>query len=172
MKTISKITIILLLTLVFISLNSNLKAQTYNAGLRGGLFNGIVLEKHTDELNLYGLLLSTRGNDTKLYLHKNKYIPCTEFNVENLYWYYGFGVQAGIDRVYTPMTDINNFIYYKYTNNISIGIHGDFGLEYHFTSIPLKIGIDYIPQFNVFGKSIVNFIVHDIALTFKYTFGS
>ena len=69
------------------------------------------------------------------------------FEVDRLYWYYGFGGHIGFwDGSNVSWADDDD----SYT---VIGIDGILGLEYNFSEVPINLSIDWKPAFNLVGYS-------------------
>ena len=71
------------------------------------------------------------------------------FNVERLRWYYGFGGHIGF---------WNGDYTYKYWGDAGVsytvvGIDGVLGIEYSFREVPINLGIDWKPAFNIIGQT-------------------
>ena len=134
------------------------KAQTYSnaLGLRGGLSSGITLKHSMGESNALEGILSVRDHGftlTGLYEFQN---PLDD--VANLYWYYGFGAHAGLyDKDASSVG-----------TGVIIGVDGIIGLEYNFDQVPLNIGLDYKPGFNLIGNT--GFVGDEFALSLRFTF--
>ena len=139
-------------------------AQDYKTGigLRAGLYNGLTIKHFTGERSAFEVILASRWRGaqiTGLYEIHNQ-----AFETERLNWYYGFGAHVGFwDGDYT----------YKYwgvqnKNYAVIGIDGILGMEYNFTEIPINIGLDWKPGFNIVGYN--NYWFDGGALSIRYIF--
>jgi len=137
--------IVLLILSVVISINSNAQGEYETAaGIRGGFYRGVTI-KHfmSNKVALEGLL-ATRYNGinlTGLIEFHNQ-----AFNTERLNWYYGVGGHIGL----------YNSAYYSYYGSgtgygTSIGLDGILGIEYTLDFIPINIGLDWKPMFNLIG---------------------
>ncbi len=140
----------------------NSQAQDYNTGigLRAGFANGLTI-KHfiSSKTALEGILSSRwRGFEiTGLYEIHNRFLDTDRLN-----WYVGFGGHVGFwngdDANWgTPGT--------SYT---VIGIDGILGMEYNFREVPINIGLDWKPAFNIIGYS--GFWGDGGALSIRYIF--
>lgn len=143
------------------SLSGLASAQDYNTGIgvRGGLSNGLTV-KHFIQSNiaLEGLL-STRWDGfmiTGLYeIHKNA------FQTPRLNWYYGVGAHVGI-------WDDQNTLFNDGQSHTLIGIDGIIGIEYNFTELPINLGLDWKPTFNIVGDT--GFWGDEAALSLRFIF--
>lgn len=137
-------------------------AQDYNngIGLRGGLYNGITFKHFMGSETALELLASTRWSGaeiTGLYEIHNR-----AFDVDRLNWYFGVGGHIGFyNGDNTTWGDAGT----AYT---VIGVDGILGLEYNFTELPINIGIDWKPAFNIIGYS--KFWPDGGALSIRYIF--
>lgn len=141
---------------------TGINAQDYNTGIgiRGGLSNGLTVKHFISGNTALEVILATRWegfNITGLYeIHANA------FDTPGLNWYYGFGGHIGFwDGNRSPWFDEND----SYT---VIGIDGILGIEYNFEAIPLNIGLDWKPGFNLVGHS--GFWSDELALSFRFIF--
>ena len=133
--------------LIALCLISTSYAQDYKTGIgiRGGYFNGLTVKHFIGtKTALEGILDSRwRGFEfTGLYEIHNQ-----AFKTERLNWYFGFGGNVGFwngdnTKWGTPGT-----------NYTVIGLDGILGLEYNFKDVPLNIGLDWKPTFNISGYS-------------------
>jgi hypothetical protein len=85
-------------------------------------------------------------------------------DVDRLNWYYGFGAHIGFwngsyERSYWGEPGVNYTV---------VGIDGILGLEYNFEDLPINIGIDWKPAFNVTGYQ--GFWGDGAALSLRYIF--
>ncbi len=133
-------------------------SQSYSnaIGLRGGLSNGITFKHSMSESNALEGILSVRDYGftvTGLYEFQK---PLAE--VENLYWYYGFGAHLGLYD--EDQSSLNT--------GLILGADGIIGMEYNFSEIPINISLDYKPGFNLIGYT--GFVGDEFALSLRYTF--
>jgi hypothetical protein len=138
----------IVLSFVFILCMFSLsKAQDYNTGvgLRGGFASGLTVKHFLTQKSAFEGILDSRwrGFDvTLLYEIHNQ-----AFDVDRLRWYFGGGGHLGFwNGKYTPWGD-------EGTNYIVIGVDGILGIEYSFSVIPINIGLDWKPAFNLVGYS-------------------
>ncbi len=70
-------------------------------------------------------------------------------------WYAGAGISAGLA-----------------SSNLSLGIHGNIGIEYNFANIPLALSLDYRPGvfFPVTFKDDISFGYYGVGLAVRYKF--
>jgi hypothetical protein len=138
--------ILITLTLTtFLLISAN--AQDYNTGigLRAGLTNGLTIKHFVSQRHAVEGLFATRWRGfeiTGLYEVHN-----TAFDVDRLNWYYGIGAHIGFwngDYTHKYWGDEN-------VNYTVIGIDGIIGIEYNFKEIPINLGLDWKPAFNLSG---------------------
>lgn len=132
-------------------------------GLRGGWESGFTIKHFIKEKRAIEGILS-RGwgyggaRITGLYeIHKP--FP----GVPNLDWFFGFGAHVGFfdGRYYGYYGHYNGGYYDKHGNwhpngyrdyYFSLGIDGIIGLEYQIEEIPITLGFDLKPYFDIFGR--------------------
>jgi hypothetical protein len=153
--------IILTLALV-IFISAFASAQDYNTGvgLRLGFSNGLTVKHFLSQRSAVEGLLATRWRGfeiTGLFEVHNQ-----AFDVERLNWYYGFGGHIGFwNGDNTTWGDVG-------TNYTLIGIDGILGIEYNFSEVPINIGLDWKPAFNLTGYT--GFWGDGGALSIRYIF--
>jgi hypothetical protein len=153
--------IILTLTL-FIFISIFVSAQDYNTGvgLRLGFSNGLTIKHFLSQRSAVEGLLATRwrGFDiTGLYEVHNQ-----AFDVERLNWYFGGGGHIGF------WNGDNTSWGERGANYTIIGIDGILGIEYNFREVPVNIGLDWKPAFNLTGYT--GFWGDGGALSIRYIF--
>ena len=161
--------LLLLLIFIIVSFMSYSQEFKHAAGIRAGLTGGIEYRIYTDDLNSYKFLLGSR--DRGLILHVMK-----EFHkwdlfdfTDRLYFVYGGGIHAGYERWDQRYYDYN-YSYYVTRTAFIAGLDGLAGLEYLFNEVPLSLGFEVKPYFDLFGREIFDFQLFDFALTVKYHF--
>ena len=137
-------------------------AQDYNTGIgiRGGWYNGLTVKHFLSEKAAIEGILSSRWSGfeiTGLYEIHNQ-----AFDVARLNWYYGGGAHIGFYNGDNTNWGTRGT---KYT---VLGIDGILGIEYNFQEIPINIGIDWKPSFNLVGYS--HFWPDGGALSIRYIF--
>ena len=120
--------------------------QNYSTGfgLRAGLPYGVTGKHFITEVASLEGILSTRWGGfrfTGLYAY---HTPTKQ--VVNLNWYFGVGAHLALWDERSPWFD-------KPDNYFVFGIDGIMGMEYTFDEIPLVVGLDWIPFFNLAGHT-------------------
>lgn len=139
-----KIAITIIIGVIFCSF---CYSQDYSTGigLRGGFSNGLTIKHFVSERNALEGIFSSRWQGfliTGLYEYQNQFA-----NTERLNWYIGFGGHIGF-------WNGNNVKWGNSgTNYTVVGIDGILGLEYNFVEVPINIGVDWKPAFNIAGYS-------------------
>ena len=142
-------------------------------GIRGGLSSGFEYRVFSGEQSSYKVLLSTRKQGLQLTGMKEFHLPYTfDFN-EEVSFIYGFGAHVGFEtwnvvRYYDTYPYNNQYIERK-TGPVA-GLVGLAAVEYAIPQIPLVVGIEVKPYFNLFGKNFFQLQPFDFAFTVKYTF--
>lgn len=127
----------------FIVAMSNAQDYKTGIGLRGGLSSGLTIKHFVSKKAAFEGLLSTRwrGVDiTGLYEIHNQ-----AFDVRRLNWYYGFGAHLGF------WNGSNTYWGNQGSQYTILGIDGILGIEYNFEEIPINLGLDWKPAFNLVG---------------------
>lgn len=151
--------------LLFVVLTSTAQYQSA-IGLKVNHYKlGINYKVFVSEKNALDLELDFQETGIEFIGLYNWQVPITA--VEGLYWYYGFGMNAG-----------------RWANagirELSIGIDGQIGIEYTPVDIPFAFSIDYTPNFSVANTKVIAsdtyswrsaFWRQNWAIGIKYTFG-
>lgn len=149
----------LFFTLSILTIN----AQDYNTaiGVRGGFYNGLSIKQFISRNNaLEGIIAAHHRG---LLLAGMYQIHANAFDAPGLNWYYGGGAHLGFyNRQYTPGWYDNQSGSFS-----TFGIMGVLGLEYKIEEIPVVIGLDITPAFNIIGHT--GFWINS-GITLRYTF--
>ncbi len=153
--------VVIVLIAAVLSIGS-LAAQDYKTafGVRGGFYNGLSLKHFISQTGAIEGVVSTHYRGL---LIAGMYQMHTQaFDVDGLNWYYGGGAHLGFYSYrYSPW-------YTNQTGNFStLGIMGVVGLEYKIEEIPVTIGVDITPAFNLIGHTGFWF---NSGVTLRYTF--
>lgn len=155
--------LITLAALVIVAVSANSQDYKTGIGFRGGLSQGLTV-KHfiMSDRALEGLLSARWGGFHLTGLYE---IHAPAFNVNGLYWYYGFGGHLGSwDR------DSKNPWWDDTDNHTVIGIDGIVGIEFNIGTIPFNIGLDYKPALNIIGHT--GLWADEFALSVRYVWGN
>ncbi len=150
-----KIVITLTLALLFVALAN---AQDYKTGIGvrlGGWDQGITLKHFIGAKPALEGILAYRYNGfdiTGMYEVHGR-----AFEVDRLNWFIGGGAHIGFYG--------SNFVGGAVT---VIGVTGILGIEYNFTELPINIGIDWKPTFDIVGYQ--HFWAENGALSVRYIF--
>ena len=157
-----KKTILTLALAVIILIGVNGQDYKTGIGLRAGLTNGLTVKHFLNQKNAVEGILASRWRGfeiTGLYEIHNQ-----AFDVERLNWYYGFGGHIGFwNGNYT-----HNYWGEQGMTYTVVGIDGVLGLEYNFKAVPINLGLDWKPAFNIVGYS--GFWGDGGALSIRYIF--
>lgn len=138
-------------------------------GLRAGLSPGFEYRIHTDESNSYKFLLSNRSDGIQLHGIKEFH----RFNLfsfsDQIVFIYGLGIHAGYERYDVKRFHYNSQYYTKETAFLA-GLDGLAGAEYTFLEIPISLGFEVKPFFDLFGEKLFRIQPFDFAFTVKYLF--
>ncbi len=84
------------------------------------------------------------------------------FDTEGMYFYYGGGFHIGV-------WDSGKAKDHPPTGHkLNLGLDGIVGLEYAFPDVPLSMGLDWKPNWNIFTDS--RLIIDEISLSLRYLF--
>ncbi|MBN1987112.1 MAG: hypothetical protein JW761_12455 [Prolixibacteraceae bacterium] len=151
------------------ALFSNAQGYQHAVGIRGGLSSGFEYRFYTDDTNSYKILLSTRDRGLQLHALKEFHrFDLFDFS-EQLVFFYGAGIHGGYETWDVVHYDTNSRWYSKKTSLIA-GLDGLAGLEYVFYEIPLSVGLEAKPYFELFGRETFDVQLFDFAFTVKYLF--
>ncbi len=124
-------------------------AQDYNTGIgfRGGPFNGLTVKHFIKQNGAVEVLLASRWKGfeaTGLYeIHHNF------GNIDRLKFYFGAGGHLGVyNGKHTGRAD-NEGIYPVLGADLILGI------EYSFKEVPVNLGFDWKPAYNILGSGFV-----------------
>ncbi len=138
-------------------------AQDYltGLGLRGGLSNGITVKHFINERDAVEGILTTRWQGFKITGMLERHMVA--FDTDGLFFFYGAGAHIGFWSGYDDHPWFDN------TDTHSVlGIDGVIGLEYVFAEIPVSLGLDWKPEFNLIGYT--GFAADEFALSVRYLF--
>ena len=142
-------------------------------GIRGGVNSGIYFQNlvsaGTSEKAFY-IMLSASRNDARVTVLHVIYETSLSEITENLFFTWGYGGHAGF-----VITDHAYFLGEKYQFPYErfrpvAGIDGWAGIEYRFISIPLVIGLNYKPYFEIMVPGMISFEPGDFGFSIAYRF--
>ena len=88
---------------------------------------------------------------------------------DRFYLHYGVGGHFGYERARNRTFDQRNFID-RNRHQFAMGIDALVGLEYHWLTVPVTIGLDLKPYFDFVGMRSTRLKFWDSAISFKYIF--
>ena len=146
-------------------------AQTFeNAiGVRGGITAGIEYRYYTNDANAYKFLLGTRNDGLQLHAMKEFHQYDLFSRTDRLVFFYGAGMHAGYEKWLKKYADQNS-VWYQDRYAFLAGMDALVGLEYMFYEVPISLGIEAKPYFDIFGSHMFKVELFDIAFTLKYRF--
>ncbi len=161
--------ILVLLVFATSAILSNAQGYQHAVGIRGGLSPGFEYRFYTDDFNSYKLLLSARDRGLQLHALKEFHqYDLFDFS-EQLVFYYGAGLHTGYET-WDVLHYNYNTRWYSKRSSIIAGIDGLAGLEYVFYEVPLSLGLEVKPYFELFGRETFDLQIFDFAFTVKYLF--
>jgi hypothetical protein len=156
---------------VFLFLTLSIFAQNFKqaVGIRAGLTAGFEYRVYTDELNSYNFLVGSRERGLIVHaLREFHRYELFEFT-DQLNFVFGAGLHAGYERWDQQYVTYNS-VYYQTRTAFIAGLDGLAGLEYMFQEVPISLGLEAKPYFDLFGKEMFDFQIFDFAFTAKYHF--
>jgi hypothetical protein len=161
----------LLLISVFVILSCQVFSQGFKqaAGIRAGLTGGLEYRIYTDDLNSYKFLLGSRERGVLVHAIKEFHRYDLFTFTDQLNFVFGAGVHIGYERWDQQYHNYNTSYYVTRTAFIA-GLDGLAGLEYMFHDVPISLGLEVKPYFDLFGREMFDFQLFDFAFTAKYHF--
>jgi hypothetical protein len=142
-------------------------------GIRGGISSGFEYRVFSGELTSYKALISFRNQGMQFTGMKEFHVPDAFDFLHELSFIYGFGAHVGFESWYTREYHIENGLQYSIRDHRTgpvLGLDGLVATEYAIPAIPLVVGIEVKPYFNLFGENFFKLQPFDFAFTVKYTF--
>jgi hypothetical protein len=165
--------IYILTILILVALTGFSQEPRKAIGIRGGISSGFEYRVFSGELSSYKVLFSTRQEGLQLTGLKEFHQPDAFDFCPDLSFIYGFGAHVGFEswHVTRYYNDLNTTISSREHRSGPIaGLDGLVAAEYTIPAIPLVVGLEAKPYFNLMGKNFFQLQPFDIALTLKYTF--
>ncbi|HSO89338.1 MAG TPA: hypothetical protein VLQ91_22480 [Draconibacterium sp.] len=161
----------LLLISAFVALSCTAFSQGFKqaVGIRAGYTGGIEYRIYTDDLNSYKFLLGSRDRGVLIHAMKEFHRYELFSFTDQLNFVFGAGVHMGYERWDQQYYNYNTSYYVTHTAFIA-GIDGLAGLEYMFRDVPISLGLEVKPYFDLFGREMFDFQLFDFAFTAKYHF--
>ncbi|MGQ8336568.1 hypothetical protein ACUNWD_08465 [Sunxiuqinia sp. A32] len=163
---------IFLSLLCLVTLASKGQEHPRAVGIRGGFSSGFEYRAYANELNSYKVLLSTRNRGIQLTGLKEFHQPGLFDFTDQLNFIYGYGIHVGYERwnAYDPYETVHSPYYFEKRSGPVVGLDGLGALEYTFWEVPISVGFEVKPYFNLFGKNFFQLHPFDFAFTVKYVF--
>jgi hypothetical protein len=143
---------------------------TRNAGLRGGQTAGITYRQYMDEESAYEGILSFRRNGLQVTGLKQHFQPQYVEFTDNLFVSWGYGGHIGFFYDDKYVFGRTNYYYRSPMFSPVVGVDGFAGIEYRVKQIPLVVGIDYKPFFELSAARFFSISFWDIGFSLKYAF--
>lgn len=152
-----------LLILVFLLLmagTGNTQDYDIGIGIKVGMVPGISAKHFLTRYAAIEGIATYRWNGGNLTCLAEFHIPV--FDTEGMYFYYGGGIHAGIwdSGIAKDGTATGH--------KLNLGIDGIVGLEYVFSDVPLSLGVDWKPNWNIITNS--RLVIDEISLSLRYLF--
>lgn len=149
------------------------QAVNRQAGIRSGLYGGLFIQFSESigsaETGMFGMV-SFRKNGIQVTGLRIFYETSLSEISPDLYFTWGYGGHAGF--VITERLSMFGESYYFQGERFLplIGIDGWAGLEYRVQTIPLTVGLNLKPFFEITFPSFVSFVPVDLGLSVAYRF--
>lgn len=161
----------LLLISAFVLLNLVAFSQEFRhaVGIRAGYTGGVEFRLYSDDLNSYKFLLGWRNQGAQIHAIKEFHKFDLFTFTDRLTFVYGAGVHMGYERWDQQYYNYNTSYFVTRTAFIA-GVDGLAGLEYLFREVPISLGLEVKPYFDLFGPEFFEVELFDFAFTAKYHF--
>ena len=147
----------LLLLFILVSTGHSRDYHT-GIGIKAGMVPGISAKHFFTTNAAFEGVLTYRWEGLNLTGLAEFHLPV--FDTEGMYFYYGGGLHVGVwdsgrakDKIPTG-------------HKLNLGIDGIVGLEFAFSEVPVSLGLDWKPNFNIITDSWM--IIDEISLTLRY----
>jgi len=160
-----------LITILLIVLPSFGFAQLFEhaVGIRGGLTAGFEYRFYMDDANSYKFLLGTRDGGVQFHALKEFHQYDLFSFTDQLVFFYGAGLHVGYEQWEKHYIE-GNTSWYEDRTAFLAGLDGLVGLEYQFYEVPISLGFEAKPYFDLLGREMFNVQLFDFAFTVKYLF--
>jgi hypothetical protein len=138
-------------------------------GIRGGLTAGFEYRFYMDDANSYKFLLGTRDGGVQIHALKEFHQYDLFSFTDRLVLLYGAGLHAGYEQWEKQYIE-GNTSWYEDRTAFLVGLDGLVGLEYLFYEVPISLGFEVKPYFDLLGREMFNVQLFDFAFTVKYLF--
>lgn len=161
----------LFLVSVLIIFSSHSFSQDFKqaVGIRAGYTGGVEYRIYTNDENSYKFLLGSRERGVIAHAIKEFHRYGLFTFTDQLNFVFGAGIHAGYER-WDQLYYRFNSSYFATKTAFIAGLDGLAGLEYMFLEIPLSVGIEAKPYFDLFGREMFDLQLFDFAFTVKYHF--
>ncbi|MFC2115289.1 hypothetical protein ACFLTU_02350 [Bacteroidota bacterium] len=161
---------IIISVLLIFSLHASGQDFMRSVGIRGGLTSGFSYRGYLNPELAYEGLLSFRSNGLQFTVLRQHFEPALWQISDGFFMTYGYGGHIGFTNTHT-YNQLFKTVHYS-GNKFSplIGLDGYLGIEYHFPGIPVLMGLDYKPFFEMSLREYFQMSAWDVAFTLKYKF--
>ena len=161
---------LLFLLFIFFTVNTVFAQEFRQAvGIRAGWTAGFEYRVFTDDYNSFKFLLSSRERGLQLHAMKEFHRYDLFDFTDQLTFVFGGGLHAGYERWDVHFYNYNTS-YYRTRTSLIAGIDGLAALEYTFYTVPVSLGFEVKPYFDLWGREIFELNLFDFAFTAKYLF--
>lgn len=142
-------------------------------GFRGGIHSGVYFQNLVTAGNAersFYALLSANSNSARITVMRITYETSLSEIADNLFFTWGYGGHIGF-----TLTDHTYFLGNKFQFEYErfrpvIGMDGWGGLEYRFIGLPMTVGLNVKPFFEIMVPGFISIRPGDVGLSFAYRF--
>jgi len=155
---------------LIISIQASGQDLMHSAGIRGGLTSGLSYRGYLEPELAYEGLMSFRGNGLQITLLRQHFEPALWHISDGFFLSYGYGGHVGFTHSHSYQHLFKTIHRPEKKFSPIIGLDGFLGMEYHFPGIPVLVGLDYKPFFEMSLYQYFQMSAWDVAFTLKYKF--
>ncbi|MFC2098712.1 hypothetical protein ACFLTA_08155 [Bacteroidota bacterium] len=156
--------------LLLISIQASGQDFLHSAGIRGGLTSGITYRGYLNPELAYEGLMSFRGSGLQFTILRQHFEPALWHISNGFFAIYGYGGHLGFTNSYSHKHLYKTVHRPDKKFSPLVGLDGYLGIEYHFPGIPVQVGLDYKPFFELSLYEYFQVNAWDVAFTLKYKF--
>ncbi|HEC42065.1 MAG TPA: hypothetical protein ENI20_04475 [Bacteroides sp.] len=160
----------ILTVLLIISIQVSGQDFMHSTGIRGGLTSGITYRGYLNPELAYEGLMSFRGSGLQFTILRQHFEPALWTVSDGFFVTYGYGGHVGFTNSHTHQRLFKTVHRPDKKFSPLIGLDAYMGIEYHFPGIPVQVGLDFKPFFELSLYEYFQMNAWDVAVTLKYKF--
>ncbi len=159
-----------IIVLILFGISVQLKAQDYEKalGFRAGYTSGISYERFFGEITSIEAMLSTQRGGAQIAILRKYTHPIFLKVTDNCFFQYGVGPHIGFITWSNKKIILNGNSYRLRELSAVIGLNLFLGVEYHFQTQPVVVGLGYKPFMEINIPKYFKQNNYDFGLTIKY----